>query len=111
MAERIRFHLDESVDLGIAGGLRRRGVEVTTTQEVGLLGKTDQEQLAFARAEKRALVTHDRDFLVLHRQGVAHSGLFYCRRQERSIGQILRTLILAWELLSPEEMEKELEFL
>jgi branched-chain amino acid transport system permease protein len=33
MTDRIRFHLDENVDPAVADGLRRRAVDVTTTQE------------------------------------------------------------------------------
>jgi hypothetical protein len=41
MARTIRFHLDENCHPAIAGGLRRRGVDVTTTPEVGLLHASD----------------------------------------------------------------------
>jgi hypothetical protein len=46
--EKIQFHLDEQVELAIAEALRKRGINVTTTPEVGLLGATYEEQLAFA---------------------------------------------------------------
>ncbi len=38
MKEKIKFHLDENVSQAIASGLRRRGVDVTTTPEESLLG-------------------------------------------------------------------------
>jgi hypothetical protein len=46
MARTIRFHLDENCDRAVAEGLRRRGVDVTVTPEVGLLSATDEAQLA-----------------------------------------------------------------
>lgn len=46
--EEIRFHMDEQVDRAIAEALRRRGIDLTTTPEAGLLGAVDEEQLAFA---------------------------------------------------------------
>jgi hypothetical protein len=46
--DRIRFHLDENISQAIANGLRRRGIDVTTTPEESLIGKLDEEQLAFA---------------------------------------------------------------
>ena len=55
MSERIRFHLDENVDPAVADGLRRRGVDATTTQLAGLLHAPDDAQLAFALAERRLL--------------------------------------------------------
>jgi len=48
VSERIKFHLDENVSSAIADGLRRRGIDVTTTAEVGLIGASDETQLAFA---------------------------------------------------------------
>jgi hypothetical protein len=53
MTEKIRFHLDESVSNAIAAGLRRRGIDVTTTPEVGLLAASDEEQLSFALSQNR----------------------------------------------------------
>lgn len=47
MSERIRFHLDENVDPIIALGLRRYGIDVTTTNDVGLRTQSDEVQLGF----------------------------------------------------------------
>lgn len=107
----IRFHLDEHINPAIANGLRRRGIDVTTTADVGLQGTTDEEHLAFARAERRLIVTHDDDYLRLHQRGIPHAGIAYCRQQTRSIGEMLRALILIWAVLAPEEMENHVEFL
>jgi hypothetical protein len=49
----------------IAGGLRRRGVDVTTPPEVGLMGAMDEQQAAYSLAEGRVLFTQDEDFLRL----------------------------------------------
>jgi len=111
MNERIRFHLDENMTNAIAAGLRRRGIDVTTTPEVGLISQPDTEQLAFAFSQNRVLVTHDDDFIVLHRRGIKHSGIAYCKPNRRSIGEILHTLILIWEIVEPEEMDNQLEFI
>jgi hypothetical protein len=54
MAE-IRYHLDEHMDAAIAVGLRRRGIDVTTTTEAKLLRHGDPEQIAFATREQRVL--------------------------------------------------------
>ncbi len=63
----LRFHLDEHIDTAIADGLRRRGIDVTTTAEAGLRGAGDEAHVAFALSEGRVLVTNDADFLRLHR--------------------------------------------
>jgi len=111
MTDRIRFHLDESVGLAIAEGLRRRGIDVTTTPETGLLNASDEKQLAHSAAEGRVLVAHDEDFLRLHAWGVQHSGIAYCHQRQQAIGEVLRALLLLWDCLEPEEMENHVEFL
>jgi predicted nuclease of predicted toxin-antitoxin system len=90
----MRFHMDEHINPAIANGLRRRGIDVTTTADVGLQGTTDEEHLAFARAERRIIVTHDDDYLRLHQRDISHAGIAYCRQQTQSIGEMLRALIL-----------------
>jgi predicted nuclease of predicted toxin-antitoxin system len=66
MPRTIRFHLDENCHRAVAEGLRRRGIEVTTTPDVGLMSATDEQQIAFALTEGRVIFTQDRDFLRLH---------------------------------------------
>ncbi|MFL6233223.1 MAG: hypothetical protein ACJ76N_08835 [Thermoanaerobaculia bacterium] len=51
MPAEIRFHLDECVAGAIADG-RRRGIDVTTTRESGLISSGDLDQLAFATREE-----------------------------------------------------------
>ncbi len=111
MARTIRFHLDEHADAAIADGLRRRGIDVTTTQEAGLLHASDIEHLAFLRAQGRVVFTEDADFLRLDAAGENHPGIAYCHQQTRSIGEILRALVLIWEILEPEEMRNHVEYI
>ena len=54
----IRFHLDEHVPHAIAEGLRRRGIDVTTTVEAGLRSATDDVHLAYAVEQRRVIVLH-----------------------------------------------------
>ncbi len=61
MPRTIRIHLDENCSLAIAEGLRRRGIDVTTTPEVGLLGASDEDQLAYCLAEDRVIFSYDDD--------------------------------------------------
>ena len=49
----------------LAEGLRRRGIDVTTTAESALEGATDDDQIAFAREQGRVIFTQDADFLRL----------------------------------------------
>jgi hypothetical protein len=111
MPRTIRFHLDEDTDPAIAGGLRRHGIDVTTSQEVGLLGAPDPVQLAHAHAEGRVLFTHDNDHLKLNAQGVEHSGIAHCHQRRRSLVEIIAGLVLIWEVLEPEEMRNRIAFI
>lgn len=110
MPRTIRFHLDENCHRAIAEGLRRRGIDVTTTPEVDLLSATDEEQVAYALPSGRVIFTQDRDFLRLHSRGVPHPGIVYCDKDTRSIGEIIRFLVLIWEVSEPEEMAGQVEF-
>ena len=46
MSERVKFYLDEHVHPAVAAGLRRRGVDVLTTQAAEMRSATDLEHLA-----------------------------------------------------------------
>ena len=107
----IRYHLDESVRSAVAQGLRSHGVDVTTTVDAGLSGATDEEQLSYARAQQRVLVTHDDDFMALAARGGEHAGICYCHQQKHSIGNLLQILLVVHECCTPEEMCGHVEFL
>ena len=111
MSDRIRLHLDEDVDPDVALALRRQGIDVTTTYEMGLLGQPDKVQLAFACEQGRVIVTHDTDFLRLASQSADHWGVAFCKKNARSLGEIIRSLVLISEVLSPDEMRGWIEYL
>ena len=111
MPTEIRFYLDENADNQIAKGLRANRIDVLTTAEAGHIGWTDEEHLDFALAEKRVIFTQDRDFLRLHAQRRQHAGIVYCKQRTRTIKQILRGLILIYEILTPEDMQNNIEHL
>lgn len=111
MSNKIKFHLDENVSNAIANGLKMRGINVTTSVEKGLIGASDEQQLAFCLSEKRVIFTFDDDFLRLASTGVNHSGIIYTRQQRQSMGKIISNLILIWECLESEYMYNNIEFL
>lgn len=108
MPRTIKFHLDENVNPAIAKGLRDRGINVTTTPEVGLAGARDEDQVKFAIAEDRVIFTHDVDFLQAQ---IDHTGIVYCGQGRRAIGEIIQWLILMREVLDPEDMKNKVEFI
>jgi hypothetical protein len=111
MAEAIRYHLDEHIATAVAVGLRSRGIDVTTTLDAQLTAASDLEQLAYAHGAGRVLVTHDADFLRLHREGVEHGGVVYSEQRKTSIGDLIRGLVLIHAVLAPEDMDNHVEFL
>jgi predicted nuclease of predicted toxin-antitoxin system len=111
MPRTIRFHLDENCTKAVATGLRRHGIEVTTTPEAGLLGAIDEDQAAYALSEGRVIFTQDRDFLKIHAAGTPHAGIAYCEKDTRSLGEIISALVLVWEVYEPEEMVNRVEYL
>lgn len=108
--ERIRFYFDEHVPKAVARGLRERGIVVLTVSEAGLLGRSDEWQLNFARKAGRVLFTQDADFIRLHASGAEHAGIVYAP-QQTTVGEMVRGLVLVCELLDPSEMEGHVEFL
>ncbi|MFL6194185.1 MAG: DUF5615 family PIN-like protein [Thermoanaerobaculia bacterium] len=111
MPAEIRFHLDECVSGALAEGLRRRGIDVTTSPESRLLSSDDLDQLAFASQEGRVLVTQDADFLRLASEGRSHRGIAYYVPGSRTIGDLIGRLVLLHAVLSFEDMDGAIEFL
>jgi predicted nuclease of predicted toxin-antitoxin system len=67
--------------------------------------------LQFAAAEKRVLMTHDTDFLVLAASGVHHAGIAWCHATKHSIGELIRMLALLHGVLAQVEMTDRVEYL
>ena len=110
----IRYHFDEHVPNGAAGALHRHGVDAETSSEAGLLGATDHAHLAHAYRQRRMIVTHDRDYLRLHAEGVAHSGIAFCTHDAQSpgyIGHLVEALLLLYAIYDAEEMVGRLEYI
>jgi hypothetical protein len=111
MPRTISFHLDENCPRAVALGLIRRGIDVTTTPEVGLLNATDEAQMAFGVAGGRVIFTQDEDFLAIHASGVSHAGIAFCKKDTLSIGEMIRGLVLIWEVYDAVEMANRVEYL
>ncbi|RME90970.1 MAG: hypothetical protein D6770_01375 [Anaerolineae bacterium] len=102
--------MDEHVPTAVSKGLRRRGVDVLTSQEAKMLSVPDREHLAFAANQSRVVVTQDADFLRLHARGAPHSGIVYAH-QGMSVSRMIQGLMLLHQVLEPEDMVNHVEFL
>jgi predicted nuclease of predicted toxin-antitoxin system len=107
----VTFHTDENVSEAVALGLRRRGLDVTTTNEAGLRGATDEAQLAYALRESRVVISHDADMLRLASAGTPHAGVAYCHGQKYKVGQLVLKLLALAGRLPPQAMRGRIEFL
>ena len=107
----MRYHLDEHVASAIAAGLRRRGIDVTTTTDAGLLSAPDEIHLAFAKQERRVIVTQDADYLCNAARDPTHFGVVYYPQGKRTFGEIIRHLALMHDVMAEDEMRGRVEYL
>lgn len=76
-----RLYSNENFPLPVVEALRQMGHDVLTTRDAGKAneGIPDDQVLAFAVADKRAVLTHNRqDFIRLHRLNPDHEGIIVC---------------------------------
>jgi hypothetical protein len=113
----ITIYIDEdAIDSDLVAALRSRGVAVITALDAGLIGKPDEEQLAFATAHECVLYTFNvSDFHRLHTEWAAsgreHTGLILGPQQRFSIGEQLRRILLFRATTSTSKMRNQVEFL
>ena len=111
MAEPVRYYLDQHMSHALVAGLRSQGIDVLTAHEAGRCGLPDPDQLAFAAAEGRAMVTFDADYLALHAAGTSHAGIAWCPALKYTIGQLIAALVLVHGAMRPDEMLNHVEYL
>jgi predicted nuclease of predicted toxin-antitoxin system len=112
---KLKIYTDENVDIRVAEGLRRRGIEAASAHEEGCLGVEDEEHFARAAALKAAIFTHDHHFVEIAmkktQQGKEHYGVIFEEMHRASLGECIRRLALYADVLSAEEMMNVVEFL
>ena len=110
----IWLYLDEDVQRGVAVALRGRGFDTVSAHEVGRKGLSDAEQLAYAAAGERALVTFNvDDFLCLHREalesGRPHWGVILS--EQAPIGEVTRRLLNLLNRVTADEIRDQVYWL
>ena len=111
MAEPIRYYFDQHMQGAVLVGLRQQGVDVLTAQEAGRCGEPDREQLAFATAQQRVMVSFDCDYLALHQSAVKHAGIAWCQATKYRIGQLVQMLALLHSISDRDSMHNHVEYL
>jgi predicted nuclease of predicted toxin-antitoxin system len=110
----IRLYLDEDVHVLVADLLNARGFDVLTARDAGKLQASDDEQLAYAISQERALVTHNRsDFEALVQAYFdverKHYGVILAvRRSPQDIG---RRLLAILNQVTTDEMENQVRYI
>ncbi|MCI0490717.1 MAG: hypothetical protein L0229_29335, partial [Blastocatellia bacterium] len=74
-------------------------------------GQSDEDHITFALVEQRVMVTHDADFLRYASTESNHYGIVYGHKAAHSIGHIIDSLILIYEVLTLEEMAGRVEYI
>lgn len=80
----MKLYLDEHIPRVLEALLTEHGIDCLSTYAAGKLGVADEEQLAFASREHRAILTFDRkDFVQLagrwQETGRSHAGILLSR--------------------------------
>jgi predicted nuclease of predicted toxin-antitoxin system len=98
----LSFFLDEDLSYRVAEGLRRVGIDAVSATELGRSNRRlpDQQQLEYAAAEGRVLVTYNRaDYQTLdiewRNQGLTHPGILWCVDRSiprHAIGELVRAV-------------------
>ena len=84
---------------------------MTTTTEAGLIGESDERQLAFAHVQGRVLVSHDADMLRFAAGGAPHAGVAYCHHRKYPVGALILKLMAFASRVRDNEMISRIEFL
>lgn len=107
----VRLYFDEDVSASIVDNLRQRGFDVTSARDAGRLHLDDASQLAFAAADGRAFVTHNRlDFERLHQrylsEGREHHGIIVAKRRPSDTAVVVKLLALLNEVTAGDMIDQ-----
>ncbi len=110
----IELYLDEDVNVLIADLVCARGFRVMTTQAAGQVGTTDENQLAFATSQGKAILTHNRaDFEALaqryYEEKKAHSGIIIAVRRHPK--ELSRRVLILLDSVTADEIENQILYI
>jgi hypothetical protein len=108
-------YMDVHVPLAITESLRRRRIDVLTSQEDGTAEMDDEPLLDRATALGRLLFTQDQDFLRIasERQGsgIPFDGILFAHQQGASLGRIVEDIELISACGEPGEFSNRVTYL
>jgi predicted nuclease of predicted toxin-antitoxin system len=109
-----KLYLNEHLSPRLVAQLRQYGFDVTSTLESGMVEADDDEQLAYAASQQRAIVTFNhKDFAVRHAQylaaGKEHWGIVLSTQESTDV--IRQRLLRLLNTLSAEELKNQIRWL
>lgn len=114
---KILLYVDEdAMKRDFVEALRARNADVLTVSDVGMLHKSDEDQLTWATDNARVVFSFNtKDFYRLHtlrlEQGASHAGIILAPQQRYGIGDLMRGVLKLIHACSAEEMIGKVEFL
>ncbi len=109
-----KYYMNVHIPAGITEGLRRRQVDVVTSQEDGKQEESDENLLRRATELSRVLFSQDQDFLQIAQQWQTESRLFsglIFSAQHVSIGRLVSDLELIPRCCAEDEVANHVIYL
>ena len=111
----LAYYMDVHVPAATTEGVKRRGIDVLTSQEDGTRRASDEELLRRATTLDRILFSQDEDLLGIatewQRTDRSFSGLIFSHQQGATIGQCVDDLELLAQCCSPDELVRRVVYL
>jgi predicted nuclease of predicted toxin-antitoxin system len=109
-----KLYLNEHLSPRLAEQLRRYGFDAVSSQEAAMLSHDDAEQLVWAVAQERAIVTFNvSDFVKLHEEyqaaGKEHFGVVLSTAE--TVPVLLHRLLRLLNSLSADELKNQVRWL
>ncbi len=110
----IKLYQDEDVSVLLAELLKARGYTVVTAHEAGMLGKSDDEQLAYAVSQQKTFLTHNRvDCENLYSEyfqtGRHHYGIIIATQRDEY--SLLKRLLIILNAVTSDEIENQIRYI
>ena len=109
------IYMDVHIPIIVTESLRRKGIDVLTSQEDGTATMDDESLLDRATARGRLLFTQDQDFLRIasarQRAGIHFVGVLFAHQQGASLGSIVEDIELIAMCGEPEEFSGRVTYL
>jgi hypothetical protein len=109
------LYMDVHAPSAITEGLRRRGIDVLTSQEDGTREAGDEVLLARATGVDRLLFTQDEDFLKLapiwQSSGKPFAGIAFAHQMGASLGRLIEDLELLIQCATDDELNNRVIYL